>query len=119
MSFRTNRRTRGVFVITTRLGGRVEVEKKLADFLNRHIYSYRDYKVGEFANLYREFPEHGSLVRMKYREMESGRISKIMDATHVLVASLDSDERALFKSRNPALWEMMNEWAVVEDLGEF
>jgi len=96
-----------------------EAPQELVELLQRHIYSYRDYNVGEFADAYRKFPEFQVAIRTKYRSLESGRIDKILDATHKLVASLDPDERMLFKERNPALWEMMNEWAVTEDLGEF
>lgn len=120
MSYKTNRRTGGVFLTDDR-GPHLTNERniKLADLLTRHIYSYRDYRVGEFASAYREFPEYEVAIREKYKQMESGRIHFIMEATHVLVASLDPDERVLFKSRNPALWEMMNEYAVIEDLAEY
>jgi hypothetical protein len=120
LSFKTNRRTGGIFLTDDR-GQHITnpSNQKLADLLTRHIYSYRDYRVGEFATAYKEFPEYQTAIRTKYRSMESGRIAQIMDATHKLVASLDTDERVLFKKRNPDLWVMMNEWAVVEDLAEF
>ncbi len=121
MSYRTNRKTGGIFKATNT--GKIEnvniEDEDVSELLARHIYSYRDYRVGEFARAYKRLPGLQIDIRMKYRQMESGRIAQIMDATHKLVASLDSDERVLFKSRNPALWVMMNEWAVVEDLAEF
>lgn len=90
--------------------------------MKRHMYSYRDYPVGEFAVAYRN-AEHDALeqsrIRVQYRSMESGRLATAMEDLHKMIAAFDLDEVELFKSRFPDLMKMINEYAVVEDLREF
>jgi hypothetical protein len=112
MSYKHNKRTGGTF--------KVPIESLLA----RHIYSYREVQVGEFAAAYREAGankdyERQTRIREKYRSLESGRLAEAMDALNRLVAHLDPDEVELFKARNPEIVKMMNEWAVIEDVKEF
>ncbi len=114
MSFRTNRKTRGIFKVPSR------EDSALMEFLQRHIYSYRDVPIGEFARLYKQSDSlNQERIREKYRSLESGRLARAMDDLHKFVAALDADERELFRSRNPEIMRMVNEFAVVEDLGEF
>src|SRR2546427_10092762 len=88
MSMRTNRKTGGIFRINT-MGERHELESnELNEFLGRHIYSYRDVPIGEFARLYKKYPEFGDEIRMKYRSLESNRLARSMDAFHSFYASL-------------------------------
>lgn len=115
-------RARKVLAEMTQRPTRQLPSRSLEPLMARHIYSYRDYPVGEFAAAYRAAENDGleqSRIRAKYRSIEGGRLLTVMEDIHKMLATFDPDEIELFKSRVPELMKMLNEYAVVEDLREF
>jgi len=60
-----------------------------------------------------------SAVRMKHREIESGRLNQMADKIHNFIAHLDEDEVQEFKKKFPGMVNIANDFAVVEELKQF
>jgi hypothetical protein len=58
-------------------------------------------------------------VRIKYREIESGRLNQMADKIHNFISHLDEDEVQEFKKKFPGMVNIANDFAVVEELREF
>ena len=85
-------------------------------------YSLRDYHIGMFRRAYAECRGDTACqekVRKAFREMESGRLWKALEALHTFVGHLDGDEIRILKVTNPNLMAMLNEWAYIENLRQF
>ena len=92
-------------------------------------FSYRNFNLGkQFIKEYRDCKrelkggerykcEVG--IRMKYRNVESGRLSIMADKIHGFISHLDNDEIVKLKKELPNLVKIANEYAVVEELMKF
>ena len=86
---------------------------------NMYPRSFRDYKHGMFEDMYKGCKgdrncEHS--VRGGYRGFERGRWVDAMDKLHRFIVNLDSDELEEFMRRYPKIIEIINEFAVIENL---
>jgi len=60
-----------------------------------------------------------SAVRLKHRDVESGRLNQMADKIHNFLSHLDPDEVEAFKKKFPGMVNVANDFAVVEELREF
>lgn len=67
-----------------------------------------------------EMETHGcqSQVRRDYRTWESGRMQETLDRLHNSLIRFDGDELKDFKERYPNIIQLVNEFAVIEELRE-
>lgn len=83
-------------------------------------YSFRDYEIGSYSEAFKKYDEDGKrLVRQAFMHLESGRVWTFLESIHRFLSALDPDEIVLFKQNNPVIFDMVNEYAVVDEVRQF
>lgn len=91
-------------------------------------HSYRNWKDVNFRDLMNACENHAEDEMETYtcqkallrgvRRVEDGRFADAMSEMHRFINALDMDERRTFKERHPALFEKVNQFGTVEEIGE-
>lgn len=92
--------------------------------LTRRSHSYRNYLPEEFIQY--SLTENGKIDRDKYgkaretfRSIEDGRFFKMIYRVHLFFSALDTDEKELWKERNPELIEWIGVYGFIEVMNTF
>lgn len=85
-------------------------------------FSFRNFKIGEqFTKEFKACSKKKKKdlcerkVRVKYRNVENGRLAEMGEKIHKFVFPLDPDEKEIFKKKFPDTTRIVNEYAVVEE----